>query len=362
MSGDHDAGGTGEFSVVIPAGGAGTRLWPLSTPERPKFLIDLLGAGSSLIQDTVARLAPIAARTLVVTGAAHADAVASQLPALGSADIVAEPSPRDSMAAIGLAAALLEERHGPHVFGSFAADHVIRAPEVLLASVRAAAAIAEQGFVVTIGIEPRYAATGFGWIRRGDALPDAIGAYRAAAFTEKPDQATAEAFLADGAYYWNAGMFVSRTDVLLAHLAERLPALHDAVRAIATAWDGSGRADAVARHWDAIERIAIDHALAEPVAAAGGVAVVASDCDWIDVGDFSVVASLVAPDPDGVTRINRVAPVGEVAATGTMVVGGDKPIVVVGADDLTIVDTPDALLVLSRDAAQAVKDAAKAIE
>ncbi len=126
------------FAAVIPAGGVGSRLWPLSRPDRPKFLLDLLGEGRTLLQATVDRVQPLAEVTMVVTGARHANAVAEQLPELGSADVVAEPSPRDSMAAIALAAALLEQRHGPMVMGSFAADQVIRKPAAFEAAVREA--------------------------------------------------------------------------------------------------------------------------------------------------------------------------------------------------------------------------------
>jgi mannose-1-phosphate guanylyltransferase len=351
-----------DFSAVVPAGGSGTRLWPLSVPERPKFLHDLRGTGASLLQDTVARLAPVATRTMIVTGVAHAAAVRDQLPALGGDDIVAEPSPRDSMAAIALAAAILEHRHGAHVFGSFAADHVVLRPEELMRAIRIAIEAGQAGAVVTIGIEPLYPATGFGWILRGEPLADVEGAFRAEAFVEKPDIETAQAYLDGGRHYWNAGMFVTRTDVLLGHLARLEPTLHDGVRALAAAWDGPDRGAALESVWPTLTRIAIDHAIAEPVAAEGGVVVVPSDCDWIDVGDFGVLASIVEPDADGIMRLNRSAPARALNATGTMIIGGDRPVVVIGVDDVTVVDTPEALLILGRASAQRVKDAATALE
>jgi len=350
-----------DFSAVVPAGGSGTRLWPLSLPKRPKFLHDLRGTGSSLLQDTAARLAPVATRTMVVTGVAHATAVREQLPELGEDDIVAEPSPRDSMAAIALAAAILERRHGPHVFGSFAADQIILRPGELMRAIRVAIEAAREGAVVTIGIEPLFPATGFGWILRGEPLAGVEGAFRAEAFVEKPDLETAQAYLDGGLHYWNAGMFVARTDVLLGHLARLQPTLHEGVRTLAAAWDGNDRAEVLEAVWPTLTRIAIDHAIAEPVAAEGGVVVVPSDCDWIDVGDFAVLASIVEPDGDGIMRLNRSAPARALDASGTMIIGGERPVVVVGIDDVTVVDTPEALLILGRASAQRVKDAADSL-
>jgi mannose-1-phosphate guanylyltransferase len=349
------------FSAVIPAGGAGSRLWPLSTPDRPKFLLDLLGTGSSLLQDTAARIAPMADRIMIVTGAAHEASVRRQLPILGDGDVIAEPSPRDSMPAIALAAAILESRHGPHVMGAFSADHVIRRPEAFRDAVRVAKTAAEAGDIVTIGIEPRGPSTGFGYIKAGAPIEGVAGARRVEVFTEKPDAPTAEVMIAAGSHYWNAGMYITRTDVLLGHLASLHPSIEEGAREIAAAWDGPERGGVLDRIWPGLTRIAIDHAIAEPVAAQGGVAVVPGDLDWYDIGDFAVLASLIEPGPDGVRLLMRKARVTTVDAQGTMVVGGERPVVIVGIDDVTIVDTPEAVLVLGRDSAQKVKQAMEEI-
>ena len=344
------------FYPVVPAGGVGSRLWPLSRPDRPKFLIDLLGTGATLIQDTVARLAPLGEEVLIVTGERHAGAVAEQLPRVPARNIVTEPSPRDSMAAIALAAALIEARHGEQIMGSFAADHVIPDAAAFRTAVATAVAAARTGKVVTIGIEPTEPSSAFGYIRSGAELADAPGAYAVEAFTEKPDADAAAAMLAAGGHSWNAGMFVVSTAVLLGHLARLQPALEAGVREIAAAWDGPDRADALARIWPTLTRIAIDHAIAEPVAAAGGVAMVPGPFAWDDVGDFDSLAALLEPGADGVIRIDRTAPVALVDAPGAVVVGGAKPIAVVGIADAVVVETEDAILVLARHAAQRVKD------
>ena len=352
------------FAAVVPAGGVGSRLWPLSRPDRPKFLLDLLGEGRTLLQATLDRLEPLAEYSLVVTGARHADAVAAQLPALGPSSIVAEPSPRDSMAAIALAAAILEHRHGPIVMGSFAADHVIRKPGAFDAAVRESVEVARTGKVVTIGISPTGPSEAFGYIESGDALAGVgIGAAReVTAFTEKPDAVTAARFIETGRYYWNAGMFVVRTDVLLVHLDRLQPTMAAGVRAIASEWDGPGRAGALATLWPSLTRIAIDHAIAEPVAAEGGVAVVPADLDWYDVGDFDSLARLLPMRVDGVTVLGRDQPTATHRAPGAVIIGGDKPVVIIGIADAVVVDSGDALLITTRAATQDVKHAAALID
>src|SRR5689334_18701339 len=203
------------FWAVIPAGGAGTRLWPLSRATSPKFLHDLTGTGRSLLQATWDRLTPLTgSRVLVVTGEAHRSAVAAQLPGLPADQLLAEPSPRDSMAAIGWAAALLETRDPEAVLGSFAADHVIRDEDAFRECVAAAVAAAADDRVVTIGIEPTHPATGFGYIELGDRLGDGP-AHAVVQFVEKPDRERAQEYLATGRFRWNAGMFVVKARVLL---------------------------------------------------------------------------------------------------------------------------------------------------
>ena len=247
-----------DFYAVVPAGGAGTRLWPLSRQGRPKFLLDLLGHGESLLSTTWQRLLPLSGphRVLVVTGHDHAPAVATDLPQLAPQNLLVEPSPRDSMAAIGLAAAVLHERHGEVLIGSFAADHHVRRPDAFAAAIRQAAVAARAGYLVTVGIEADRPATGFGYIRTGDSLhlDDAPEVRLARGFTEKPDAETAQEYLRSGEYRWNAGMFVATTSLLLDRLAQLLPALHDGLRTIARQWDGPGRAATVARVWPEIGR------------------------------------------------------------------------------------------------------------
>lgn len=342
------------FWAVIPAGGAGTRLWPLSRQTAPKFLRDLTGHGRSLLQETYDRLQPLADdRILVVTGAAHQFAVHEQLPELGSDGLLAEPSPRDSMAAIGLAAAVLELRDPDAIMGSFAADHVITRAKKFTEAVHAAAAVAREGWLVTIGITPTFASTAYGYVRAGESLAGHDDAYVLESFVEKPSADVAQGYLADGGYRWNAGMFVVRPTVLLDLLATWNPEFAATLRAIAA------EPTRMVELWPRLPKIAIDNAVAEPAADAGRVAVVPADFGWDDVGDFDSLATLLdaamTVDSEGPTVLGDESLVHSVDSTGLVVPYAGRTIAVVGVEDIVVVDTPDAVLVTTRAHAQQVK-------
>ncbi|WP_433876343.1 mannose-1-phosphate guanylyltransferase [Sinomonas atrocyanea] len=352
------------FVAVIPAGGVGTRLWPLSRAAAPKFLHDLTGSGSTLIRATYDRLAPLAnGRFLVVTGLAHEAAVCRQIPELDPSDVVLESEPKDSGAAIGLAAAILHRRSPDIIMGSFAADQVISPDDVFRAAVREAvytAASGERGKIVTIGIEPTHPSTGFGYIRGGEAL-DVEGAPSARAvaeFVEKPSREVAEKYLASGEYLWNAGMFVAPVKLMLEHLAANQPVLYEGLTEIAAAWDTPDRDEVTARVWPTLPKIAIDYAVAEPAAAAGDVAVVPGTFRWDDVGDFAAIGRLnSAREVDAVTVLGEGARVFTEDASGIVVSDTKRVIALIGIEDVVIVDTPDALLVTTKEHAQKVKNA-----
>ncbi|WP_392544731.1 mannose-1-phosphate guanylyltransferase [Oryzobacter telluris] len=344
------------FWAVVPAGGAGTRLWPLSRAARPKFLLDLTGSGRTLLQATVDRLEPLTGeRVVVVTGAAHASAVREQLPGLAAERVLAEPSPRDSMAAIGLAAAVVEREDPDSVIGSFAADHVIPDAEAFRTVIREAVDVARDGHLVTIGIEPTFPATGFGYIRAGSPLEGAPTALHAVEFVEKPDAERAREYVESGEFRWNAGMFVVRASVLLDLLGQWHPELAAGVRAIAA---DPSRLDEL---WPDLTKIAIDHAVAEPAAAAGHVVVVPAAFGWDDVGDFASLATLL-PDAGGLRVLGEAGDITAVDATGVVVATGGRRVAVVGLDDVVVVDTPDAVLVTTRARAQEVKAVVDALK
>lgn len=343
-----------DFWAVIPAGGSGTRLWPLSRRSSPKFLHDLTGTGQSLLRATWERLVPLVEdRVLVVTGAAHEDAVRGQLPMLRRDAVVAEPLPRDSMPAIGLAAAILERRDPAAILGAFHADHVITDLEAFRAAVAEAVTVARTGDLVTIGIEPTHPATGFGYIKLGDRLdvPGAPSAHRVDEFVEKPDADTAQRYVDSGEYRWNAGMFVVGATTLLELLAETQPELAANLRIIAS--------DPRRVHdlWPALPKIAIDHAVAEPAAAAGRVAVVPASFGWNDIGDFASLAEILAQTDGapGLRVITGEEDVVSIDSTGLVAADSGRAVAVVGLDDIVVIDTADALLVTTKGRAQDVK-------
>lgn len=339
------------FWAVVPAGGAGTRLWPMSRAAVPKFLHDLTGDGRSLLRQTVDRLTPLVGdRLLVVTGVVHREAVQAALPEVDPGAIVAEPSPRDSMAAIGLAAAMLERVDPLAVIGSFAADHVVTDPAAFEEAVARAVAVAREDWLVTLGITATYPATGFGYIHLGEPLIGHPGVHHAAEFVEKPSADVAQQYVDGGAHRWNAGMFVARPGVLLDLLAEGDPPFAERLRAIAA------EPERLAELWPLLPRIAVDHAVAEPAAAAGRVAVVPVDPGWDDIGDFDALAALLGADEGQMSVLGDETLVRAVGSTGLVVPGSGRVVAVVGLDDVVVVDTPDALLVTSREHAQRVKE------
>lgn len=359
--------GLDRFHAVIPAGGVGSRLWPLSRADAPKFLHDLTGSGSTLLRGTWERLTPLVGETriMVVTGRAHRAAVEAQLPELGDSNIVLEVEPKESSAAIGLAAAILERREPGVIVGSFAADHVISDVRGFRRSVEQAVAAADAGYIATIGIEPTEPAVGFGYIHVGEAvdIQGARDAHLVDSFVEKPDLVTAKRYLADGGYLWNAGMFIAPAAVLLDEMRRTHPDLVAALEELAAAWDDPvTRGPAVDRLWPGLTKIAIDYSVAEPAARDGRLVVIPGAFDWDDVGDFASVAKLHSGG-----RKNDLAILGEHArvlsdaSSGIVVSHTGRVISLVGVRDIVVVDTPDALLVTTAEHAQRVKGVVDAL-
>jgi len=346
------------FYSVIPAGGIGSRLWPLSRASAPKFLHDLTGSGQTLLQDTVERLAPIAGqdRILIVTGAAHKSAVQQQCPELTSKNLVLEPSPKDSTAAIALAAAILVKREPDVIIGSFAADHVIGGQDAFIKNVTEAVEVAATGKIVTIGIEPTEPSVGFGYIKAGEKLGEGLHAREVDKFVEKPSIERARKYVESGKYLWNAGMFIAPAKLLLEVLSKSEPDLYAQVMVLAEAWGTESQVEVFEQVWPGLKKIAIDYSVAEPAAEQGLVAVVPAKFTWHDVGDFAAIAELQSGG-----KRNHLAVLGNVTvlsdkSNGILVSETGRLVALIGLEDVIVVDTPDALLVTTKEHAQRVKN------
>lgn len=342
--------------AVIPAGGSGTRLWPLSRAGNPKFLHPLTGTPQTLLQATVSRLERVSplADTMVVTGVAHAAAVARQLPDLPEANIVVEPSARDSCAAIGLAAALIARREPEAVMGSFPGDHLVRDTARLTEVLEQATAGAQRGLLMTVGITPTHPETGYGYLECGDVIAGPIR--QVARFKEKPTLSVATEYVGSGRYLWNAGMFVWRVDVFLAELQRQQPELHAGLTAIAAAWE-TDRDHAMGEIWPTCKKISVDYAVMEGAAEAGLVATVPGDFGWTDVGDFHTLGDVLETDSDGNVLVgdDKADVVLSDVRDCVIVPQSGRLVAALGLRDVIIVDTPDAVLVCPRDRAQDVK-------
>lgn len=338
---------------VILAGGGGTRLWPLSRQHRPKPMLNLLGE-RSMLQDTVSRLQPLIPpeRVFIGVNAAHAPEVARQVPDVANNHIIVEPVARETGPALGLAAIHVAHHDPDATIASFHADHVILQPEVLRNAVALAADAAQEGAIVTIGITPSYAATGYGYIElagtirtQGDlCVRDAVQ------FVEKPNQETAEAYIATGNFVWNAGLFIFRAQTLLDAFKEHQPEMYAGLMQIKDAIGTDAYVETLESVFPTLPKISIDVGIMEKF---HPLVTVPCDPGWNDVGDWDTLAGLMQGDDDGNIVIGTVHLA--IETKRTLVHGKDRLVATLGVEDLIIVDTPDAVLVMPRNRAQDVK-------
>ncbi len=346
---------------VVLAGGTGTRLWPLSRAGHPKFLHSLTGTEASLLQATIDRLDGLSSpdKLFVVTGVAHAAAVSRQLTSVPEENVLVEPSPRDSCAAIALAAAVIARRDPDAIMGSFASDHLIAHKDEFAEVIGKAMVGAGEGLLMTLGITPTRPETGYGYLQCGGALGDGP-VLAVEEFKEKPTYDVAESYVKSGNYLWNAGMFVWRADVFLAELSRQQPQLAAGISRIAQAWDSPAREEVLGEVWPTLPRISVDYAVMEGAATVGRVGTVRGEFGWNDVGDFHTLGEVLAADPAGNVVVGHEA----LAKPGVLLRDAENLVVIpnsgrlvaaMGVRDLVIVDTPDAVLVCPRDRAQDVK-------
>ena len=338
--------------ALIMAGGTGTRLWPRSRRDRPKQLLTI-ASERTMLQETYERIRSLISdeRIFVVTNDGYVDIVGQQLPTLSKENIIGELSGHGTAPCIGLAALYLRRLDPASVMAVLPADHFVRAGDTFRCALQAAAQLAEAGCLVTLGIRPAHPETGYGYIERGDLLQHVEGcdAYRVKRFIEKPDREAAEAFLANGGYYWNSGMFIWQVSAILREIERLMPRLYARLMEIAGALGTPQERTVLERVWATVEDQTIDFGIMER---AEDVAVIPVDIGWSDVGCWATLFELLPSDE------NSNVVIGEhfgIETSDTLIYSPRRLIATVGIEGLVIVDTDDALLVCPRDRAQEVK-------
>jgi mannose-1-phosphate guanylyltransferase len=336
--------------AVILAGGWGERLWPMSTRARPKQLLSLTG-GSSLVGNTLRRIEPVVSLegSLVMTGEPLKDRMVDELAPVPPDRIIGEPVGRNTAPAIALAARLLLMEDRDAVMVVLPADHVIGDDEAFRASIELAVRAAEsKRALVTLGIRPTRAETGYGYIRTAGAT-DIEGVLEVASFEEKPDGERARSYCEDGGYYWNSGMFIWRADVFLGEVERHLQSVADALSGMTCGPGEDGFTSELSRFYDSVEGISVDYGIMEK---ADGVLVVPSDFGWDDVGAWPAVARIWPGDEDGNTvRGDTLV----IDSSDCVVYAESGTVAVLGMEGVVVVRTPDATLVVPKDRAADVK-------
>jgi mannose-1-phosphate guanylyltransferase len=343
------------------AGGVGSRLWPRSRKSTPKQFLDLTSQ-ETMLQDAYRRLLPIipAERILIGTGADYVVTVRQQLPDLPPANIIVEPSGRGTAPAIGLGALHIQRAAGSlasqAVMVVVTADHHIGDGPLFRRVLLVAAETAQSGCLVTLGITPSFASTGYGYIQRGDLRQtvDGISVYKALRFTEKPDASTAQKFLDSGAYSWNSGMFIWQVQAIRAEFERQMPELWAQLTEIESAFDTPVEEAVLERVWSTVAKETIDYGIMEH---ARDIAVIPADIDWNDIGSWQTLMELLQYGAGGVDDAGNVV-TGEhviLDTDNTLVYSPKKLVATIGLQDLIIVETEDALLVCPQDRCQDVR-------
>ncbi len=341
-----------DVTIIILAGGSGTRFWPLSRQKTPKQLLQVLGP-KPLLRLSVDRVLPLVGpqRVVVVSGQIHGQAVRELLPDLPAENIILEPKGRNTAAAVGLGAWWIKRRQGGGVMAVLPADHLIGEEEVFRRDLKAAAAAAKgSDRLITFGLKPARPETGYGYLEQGKALGRYLGKelFELLSFKEKPDRATAEGYLAAGRYYWNAGMFVWEAEVILNWLERLMPDLARGLAELAPALLSPDQDEVLQRIYPDLPALSIDFGVMEK---AGGKHMIAADFSWSDVGSWEEVHFLSPQDEAG-----NAAPGDLLAleARDCLVHAPGKMVALLGVKDLIVVECSDALLVMDRSRAQEV--------
>jgi len=344
------------FYAVIMAGGGGTRLWPLSRKKHPKQMLQLVD-DLSLFQSAVQRLNGVfePRKIFVVTIEDQAEALHEQCPEIPHENFLIEPMPRGTASVVGFAAIALQEIDPKAVMAVLTADHIITNEHKFHQLLTSAYDIAQEGYLVTLGIAPTHPATGYGYIQQGDLIDSVNGleVYKVSRFVEKPTEAKAQGMLSAGNHSWNSGMFIWRLDCVLAEITRQIPDLKSKLEDISRAWNQPEKQEVILATWPTIIPQTIDYGIMEN---AEKVAVIpAVDLGWNDVGSWDALFDILPADSEGnVTKGGKHIPL---ETRNSLLYTNQKHrlIVTIGVDDLVIVDTGDVLLVCQKEQAQSVR-------
>lgn len=346
--------------AMIMAGGAGTRLWPMSRKGRPKQLLPLVG-GRSLIQLAFERLdglVPVE-RRWVCAARQHESAVRAALPALAPLRYLDEPCGRDTLHAVGLSAQVIACEDPDAVIGVFTADHVIAPVERFRAAVETAFAAAESlpASLVTFGVRPSGPSTAYGYLELGESLGSSVR--RVVRFREKPPAEIAREYVAAGPerFLWNSGMFVWRALTLLGAIRRYRPESAAALERIAAAWHGSDRIAVLDREYAALRPISVDYAVMEPASRDPSFTVAACplEAEWADIGSWPAFAGIAPKDAAGNVQVGGRALFLDVRDSLAVSEDADHLIAAIGLEGVVIVHTPRATLICPADRAEEIK-------
>jgi mannose-1-phosphate guanylyltransferase len=337
--------------ALVMAGGTGTRLWPRSRSAKPKQFLALLG-DRTMLQETTDRILPLVRpdQLIIVTGQKYVELAAEQLPDVPRQNLIGEPSGKGSAPAIGLGALSMLRDDPNAVMAVLSSDHLIQKADVFRDALKAAEELAQQGYLVTLGIQPTEPQTGYGYIQRKAEIGTYNGftAYEVQRFVEKPSRDKAEEYVQSGEYSWNAGIFIWRADRIMEAFGEYMPQLREQLDSIQSA-GGPSKPESFAAVWESIESITIDYGIMER---AERVAVIPVDIGWNDVGDWDSLTQL-APQQD--TNVVQAEHVG-IDTTNTLIYSdSNRLITTIGLDNFLVIDTGDTLLIAPRSCAQDVK-------
>ena len=340
--------------AVIPAGGAGTRLWPRSRRSRPKHALPLASGGRTLLRDTYDRFRGLAQEIYVVTEVAQRDIIRTVLPEIDDAHLIIEPVARGTTNAYGLAALTIADRHPSAVMVAMASDHVVRGRTEVARSVRAAVRAAQTtDNLVLFGLKPTFPSTGLGYIHAPRRGP--LGTRRVESFREKPDLATATRFLKAGGYYWNLAWFAWQVDVFLRELSTHAPRHMAGLRKVIEARRAGDEA-AASELYRRLPNEVIDRSVLEKT---DRLLLVPATFDWADIGNWAELGDRVHADANG-NSVDGEAVL--IDTKGSLVFGDRRLIAGIGLKNMIIVDTEDALLVVPRTRAQDVRKIVDALK